>query len=140
MLDTMVGEWKLTSSENFDEVMKALGVGLMTRKIGAATKPNVRLEKNGDEWTFTTVSTLKTTAIKFKLNEEFDEETIDGRKVRTTITLEGDKLVQTQRDRDNNNIVCVITREITPAGELKAVSQKFSIKFWIYFFLIFFFM
>ena len=120
-METMVGEWKMVSSENFEEVMKALGVGLLTRKIGATTKPNVRLEKNGDEWTFTTTSAIKTQSFKFRLNEEFDEETLDGRKVRTTITLDGNKLVQTQKDRDNNNVVCVITREIDADGKLKTV-------------------
>ena len=36
------------------------------------------------------------------------------------MSLNGDKFVQTQRDKDNN-IVCVITREITDSGELKTV-------------------
>lgn len=120
MADTFLGEWKLISSENFDEVMKELGVGFMTRKVGGAMKPNVRFEKNGDDWTFTTTSTLKTTVLKFKIGEEFEEETIDGRKVQSTFTQDGDKLVQTQKDKDGK-VVCVITREITSAGELKAV-------------------
>ena len=83
----MLGEWKLISSENFDELMKELGVGFMLRKLGATTKPNVRFEKNGDEWTFTTISAIKTIVIKFKLNEEFDEETADGRKVKVLIKI-----------------------------------------------------
>ncbi len=62
--------------------MKELGVGFMLRKLGATTKPNVRFEKNGDQWTFTTISSIKTIIVKFKLNEEFDEETADGRKVK----------------------------------------------------------
>ena len=115
----------MISSENFEEVMKKLGVGLLTRKIGATTKPNVRFEQNGDEWTMTTISAIKTHAIKFKLGEEFEEETIDGRKVRTTITIDGDKLVQTQKDKDNNNVVCVITREIDAEGKLKTVISSF---------------
>lgn len=117
----MVGEWKMISSENFEEVMKKLGVGYLTRKIGSTTKPNVRLEKNGDELTMTTISALKTHAIKFKIGEEFDEETIDGRKVRTTFTVDGNKLVQNQKD-SSGSVVCVITREITSNGQLKTVS------------------
>lgn len=88
--------------------------------MGNTTKPNVKFIQNGDEWTFSTISAIKTQTLKFKLNEEFDEETLDGRKVKTTMSLDGNKLIQTQRDKDNN-IVCVITREITDSGELKTV-------------------
>lgn len=118
-MESLKGEWKMISSENFEEVMKKLGVGLLTRKIGATTKPNVRFEQNGDEWTFTTISAIKTAVIKFKLNEEFDEETLDGRKVRTTIATEGNTLVQTQKDK--GAVTCVITREIDADGKLKTV-------------------
>ena len=83
----LLGDWKLTSSENFEEVMKAMGVGLVTRKLANTTKPNVKFTQNGDEWVFTTSSAIKTTVVKFKLNEEFDEETADGRKVKVIIAL-----------------------------------------------------
>jgi hypothetical protein len=33
-----LGVWKLTTSENFDDLMKELGVGLLTRKIGNLTR------------------------------------------------------------------------------------------------------
>lgn len=127
MTDFLLGDWKLVSSENFEELMKELGVGLVMRKIGNTTKPNVKFVQNGDEWTFTTSSTLKTQSLKFKLNEEFDEETLDGRKVKTTFSFDGNKLVQTQKDKDNN-IVCVITRELTPNGELKTVRIEITRK------------
>jgi hypothetical protein len=81
-MDVMIGDWKLTTSENFEELMKEMGVGLVMRKLAMTTKPSVKFEKNGDEWTFTTSSAVKTTQIKYKLNEEFDEETADGRKVK----------------------------------------------------------
>ena len=88
-------------------------------------KPNVKFECNGDEWSFTTTSTLKTHVIKFKLNEEFDEETADGRKVRAIFTLVDGKLVQTEKDKETNQEISTITREITPEGHLRVVSVKF---------------
>ncbi|CAG11960.1 unnamed protein product, partial [Tetraodon nigroviridis] len=42
-------------------------------------------------------STFKTTEIKFKLNEEFEETTADGRMTKTVITFENGKLVQHQK-------------------------------------------
>jgi hypothetical protein len=117
----------MISSENFDEVLKEFGVGFMLRKLAGSTKPNVKFELNGDEWTFSTISSIKTTVVKFKLNEEFNEETMDGRKVKSLFVLESDnKLVQTQKDQDGK-LVSTITREVTSDGKLNVVSQQ-SIK------------
>uniref|UniRef100_A0A3P9LMT1 Lipocalin/cytosolic fatty-acid binding domain-containing protein n=1 Tax=Oryzias latipes TaxID=8090 RepID=A0A3P9LMT1_ORYLA len=41
-------------------------------------------------------STFKTTEIKFKLDEEFNETTVHGRNVKSTFTLENGKFVQKQ--------------------------------------------
>jgi hypothetical protein len=41
--------------------------------------------------------------------------------------LENGKLVQTQRDKDNN-IVCVITREVLSNGELKTVAKAGNVE------------
>lgn len=57
------------------------GVGLVTRKMGNSISPVVDLKKEGDVYTFSSASTFKNTVITFKLGEEFDEETADGRKV-----------------------------------------------------------
>ena len=82
-----------------------LGVGMVLRKMGNSISPTVDLVKNGDEFTFNTVSTFKTTAIKFKLGEEFEEETLDGRKVKSVITMDGNKLVQEQKGDKPGTII-----------------------------------
>ncbi len=120
MAATMVGDWKLVSSENFEEFMKELGVGLIMRKLGNTTKPNVKFTQNGDEWVMNTTSAVKSQTVNFKLNEEVEETTLDGRVVKTTFTLDGNRLVQTQKDKDGS-VQSVITREITENGELKTV-------------------
>ncbi|XP_023703141.1 fatty acid-binding protein, muscle isoform X2 [Cryptotermes secundus] len=98
-------KYKLASSENFDEVMKALGVGLVVRKMGNAVSPVIELTQNGDEYTLTSQSTFKNTTITFKLGEEFQEETPDGRSVKTTITQDGNKLVQVQKGEKETTII-----------------------------------
>ncbi|XP_051171492.1 fatty acid-binding protein, muscle isoform X2 [Leptopilina boulardi] len=111
-------KYKLAQSENFEELMKALGVGLMTRKMGAAVSPIVEVTLDGDEYTMNTTSTFKNSEIKFKPGVEFDEETPDGRKVKTTITVDGDKMTQIQKgDKDT-----IIEREFTPT-EMKAIMK-----------------
>lgn len=44
--------------------------------------PVQEITVNGDEWNIKTSTTFKSTDIKFKLGEEFIEETADGRKVK----------------------------------------------------------
>uniref|UniRef100_A0A3Q4BTU7 Cellular retinoic acid-binding protein 1 n=1 Tax=Mola mola TaxID=94237 RepID=A0A3Q4BTU7_MOLML len=99
MVEKFVGTWKMISSENFDDYMKAIGVGFATRQVGNRTKPNliVSVDDQGIVC-MKTQSTFKTTEIKFKLNEPFDETTADDRKTRvsTVVTLENGKLMQKQ--------------------------------------------
>ncbi|XP_061399577.1 probable fatty acid-binding protein [Musca vetustissima] len=98
-------KYKLDKSENFDEYMKELGVGMVLRKMGNTVTPTVELKKEGDMYTFTTTSTFKTSSISFKLGEEFDEETLDGRKVKSVCTMEGNTLTQEQKGDKPSTIV-----------------------------------
>lgn len=82
---------------------------MLVRKMASSASPTVFLTKTDDTYTFTTQSSVKTSAINFKLNEEFVEETMDGRKVNTVMTLDGNTLTQTQK----GDKASVIVREFT---------------------------
>ncbi|KAI3364559.1 hypothetical protein L3Q82_011341 [Scortum barcoo] len=97
MVDAFCATWKLVDSENFDDYMKALGVGFATRQVGNVTKPTVIISQEGDKVVIRTQSTFKNTEISFKLGEEFDEATADDRNCKSTVTMEGDKLVHVQK-------------------------------------------
>ncbi|BFZ18191.1 hypothetical protein BsWGS_21230 [Bradybaena similaris] len=99
------GVWDLEKSENFDEYMKALEVGFATRFIGNRAKPRIEIHIDDGTWTITTSTSLTKLEIKFKIGEEFDETTADGRKVRTTCTLNENKLIQEQRGRIDSLII-----------------------------------
>ena len=73
------GKYKLTHSDNFEEFMKALGVGLVTRKLGNKSSPVVTITENAGEFTMKQESLVKTSEIKFRIGQEFDEVTADGR-------------------------------------------------------------
>ncbi|CAH1997960.1 unnamed protein product [Acanthoscelides obtectus] len=95
-------KYKLSSSEKFDEYMKALGVGLVTRKMGNAVSPVVELKKEGDEYVLSSTSTFKNVVLKFKPGVEFDQETPDGRKVKATINVDGNTLKEVQKNADGS--------------------------------------
>ncbi|KAJ8354353.1 hypothetical protein SKAU_G00219200 [Synaphobranchus kaupii] len=106
MVDQFAGTWKISSSENFDEYMKALGVGFAIRQMGNMAKPNLIISVDDQGMiSMKSHSTFKTTEIKFKLNEEFDETTADDRKTKTVMALENGKLVQKQNWDGKNTTI-----------------------------------
>uniref|UniRef100_A0AC34FA56 Cytosolic fatty-acid binding proteins domain-containing protein n=1 Tax=Panagrolaimus sp. ES5 TaxID=591445 RepID=A0AC34FA56_9BILA len=97
MASEFAGKWDFESSENFDEYMKAVGVGLITRKVANNAKPTLVFEICGDHWAIKSLSAIKNVTVEFDLGKEFEETTADGRKCMSTFTLEGGKLHQIQK-------------------------------------------
>lgn len=117
---------------NYLLCFNSLGVGLVLRKMGNSVNPTVELKKEGDVYTFTTSSTFKTSTITFKLGEEFDEETMDGRKVVSVCTLEGNTLTQEQKGDKPSTII----REFSDS-ELITVSIWTFFKFMLLIYFVF---
>ncbi len=113
--DKVPGKWQMTSSENFDAFMSALGIGYVTRKLGNNSKPLITInEEAPNEFSMKQESLLKTTTIRFKVGEEFDETTADGRKVKSLMALEKPNvLVHTMKATDANGKDSVCWREFT---------------------------
>ncbi|XP_069758958.1 cellular retinoic acid-binding protein 1 isoform X1 [Narcine bancroftii] len=61
------------------------GVNAMLRKVAvaAASKPLVEIRQDGDQFYIKTSTTVRTTEINFTVGEEFEEETVDGRKCKS---------------------------------------------------------
>lgn len=114
-------KWLLKDTKNFDEYMKAVGVGMVMRKMGGTAKPSQDIKIDGDKYTIKTESLVKNTLIEFKLGEQFDETTADGRKVKSTITLEGDnKLIHKQEGDIPSTLTRVVDPEDTMTMTLEA--------------------
>lgn len=84
--------------------MKALGVDFLTRTVANVVKIFVELKKHGDKYTLSTKSTFKNNAITFELGKEFADETLDGRKVKSVMTFDGNTLVHKQGGTPANTI------------------------------------
>eukprot|EP00095_Tigriopus_kingsejongensis_P000789 maker-scaffold67_size430214-snap-gene-3.37 protein:Tk00789 transcript:maker-scaffold67_size430214-snap-gene-3.37-mRNA-1 annotation:"nucleosome assembly protein 1-like 1-like" len=88
--DPIIGRYRLTSSEGFDEVLKDLNVGMMKRKMANSVTPvNVIEILEDGTYVIRTETTLRTSEIRFKLNETFVEATLDGRNTQTFPTRQG---------------------------------------------------
>ncbi|XP_052644192.1 fatty acid-binding protein 5 [Harpia harpyja] len=109
-IDAFLGKWCLISSEGFEEYMKELGVGMAMRKMGSMAKPDVYIIKDGDTITVKTESTFKTSQFSFKLGEKFEENTLDGRKTQTLVSLKDDGSLIQEQEWDGKKTV--ITRKL----------------------------
>lgn len=79
-------------------LLSVAGVNYFIRKAAANVTSTVQLVKESDtSYSFNTVSTFRNQSLKFNVNEEFEEETMDGRKVKCLITFEGNKMIQQQQ-------------------------------------------
>ena len=112
--DPLPGRYLMESSENFDDFMKALGVGMIKRKLANSVIPVNEIEIAEDgQYTIRTVTTVRTTEINFKLNEPFIEDTIDGRKTQTIPTRDGNLLKLDQKgDKSKGEKDSVMTRDL----------------------------
>ncbi|BHF80860.1 Lipocalin / cytosolic fatty-acid binding protein [Sparganum proliferum] len=107
-MDAFCGSWKLTDSEGFDEIAQRLGFNLAQRTAAKTLKPTMIIAPAGDGYSLKMSSTFKTHEIVFKLNEEFDLTTMDGRHVKSIITLEGNTLKQV----DTGDKITYVDREL----------------------------
>ncbi|XP_077023201.1 fatty acid-binding protein 9-like [Tamandua tetradactyla] len=105
MVEPFLGKWKLVSSENFDEYLKELGVSSEVQKMAGLVKPNVTISANGDVVNIKTESSLSNNEISFKLGEEFEETTLDNRKVKSNVTLEDDAMIHAQKWLDKETTI-----------------------------------
>ncbi|XP_063173062.1 cellular retinoic acid-binding protein 2 [Candoia aspera] len=120
-MPNFTGNWKMRSSENFEELLKALGVNVMLRKIAvaAASKPAVEIKQEGTSFYIKTSTTVRTTEIHFKIGEEFEEQTVDGRPCKSLARWENsNKIVCEQKLLKGEGPQTSWSRELTNDGEL----------------------
>merc|ERR1712110_231682 len=109
--DTLPGRYLMESSECFDDFMKALGVGMIKRKLANSVVPINEVEITEDGlYVIRTLTTVRNTEISFRLDEMFLEDTIDGRRTETTPTRSENLLTLDQKGQRGEKD-SVMTRE-----------------------------
>merc|ERR1712083_1221713 len=117
------GKYQRTSADKYDEFLDKLGVGWLLRKAATASTPVMEISEKDGEWTILTSTTLKSMELKFKLDEEFDEKTPDGRDVKAKVTFEdGEKSTKSVRELEGDELVYTMT--IDGVDDLKCVRSS----------------
>lgn len=104
MPPTLSGRYTFVSQENLDPYLKALEINMALRKIVSLLKPEKEFVVDGDHMIIRTLTTFRNYTMDFTLGVEFEEDlgAIDGRKCKTTVSWEGDKLVCVQKGEVKN--------------------------------------
>merc|ERR1711993_108452 len=94
-----LGKYTRTSAEKYEEFLKELDVSWPLRKLALASTPVLEVTYDADSKTFNfkTSTIAKSMELKFKLDEEFEESTPDGRQVKAKVTLNGDTFESIQK-------------------------------------------
>ncbi|CAL8397234.1 fatty acid-binding protein, heart [Gadus morhua] len=97
MVERFVGTWQMVASENFDEFLKEIGMGMAMRKAACMVKPEMTVSVDAQDLiTLTMKTSFKTKEFQFKLNEPFEGTSANDKTATIVVTLEGGKLVQKQ--------------------------------------------
>merc|ERR1711970_1626087 len=107
----ITGNYTQISNEGYEDFLKALGVSFLLRKAALASTPVMTIAEEGGNWTMITKTSMKSIELKFRLGEEFEEDTTDGRHCKTTVTLEGNKMTTTQKATKKGEKDVVVVRE-----------------------------
>ena len=136
-MENIFGKYKLETSENFDAFLKEIGVGLMKRKLANIAYPTLEISKDEQDYiSIKTTAPFKTSTTKFRIGEEFDEERMDDKMVKSLVTVQGNTYTQIQKDPDNKNLDIKYIREFTD-NEIRVVSAYHFSFCLFYFFSIF---
>merc|ERR1711934_745046 len=117
-MEAFKGTYERTSADNYEEMLKILDVDMLLRKAACASTPKMAVSEAGDVWTIKTSTTLKTMELKFKLGEQFEETTPDGRQVTAVVNLDGGKIVTVQKAKKDGEKSTKSVREMNGADEM----------------------
>merc|ERR1711874_81543 len=111
-MDAFKGKYTRTNAEQYEEFLKALDVGILLRKAATYSTPVMEITEADGTWNIKTSTTLKSMELKFKLDEEFEETTPDGRDVTAKVTFEDGKIVTVQKAKKEGQKSTKSVREL----------------------------
>jgi len=115
-MEPFLGTWKMESSQNYAEYLRAIGLDFTTIKLIENVKlTDIFVAEPDGSYRLRVEVPFRSSEVKFRLNEEFDSLFV-GRKTKSTFRLENGKLIQDQR----GDVKSVITRELTDYNTLVA--------------------
>ncbi|KAG7264114.1 hypothetical protein CRUP_018915 [Coryphaenoides rupestris] len=87
------GTWQVYSQENYEEFLKAMGLSEDIIKMAKDIKPVTEIQQSGNDFVITSKTPGKSVTNSFTIGKEADITTMDGKKIKCTVTMEGGKMI-----------------------------------------------
>ncbi|XP_042629292.1 fatty acid-binding protein 10-A, liver basic [Cyprinus carpio] len=92
------GTWQVYVQENYEEFLRAVSLPEDVIKMAKNVKPVIEIQQSVNDFTITSKTPGKSLTNSFTIGKEAEITTMDGKKLKCTVRLEGGKLVcQTDR-------------------------------------------
>merc|ERR1711921_15616 len=87
------GTWQVYSQENYGEFLRAMELPEDVIKMAKDIKPITEIKQKGNDFVVTSKTPGKSVTNSFTIGKEADITTMDGKKLKCIVNLEGGKLV-----------------------------------------------
>ncbi|XP_073703041.1 fatty acid-binding protein 10-A, liver basic-like [Garra rufa] len=87
------GTWQVYEQENYEEFLRAVSLPEDVIKMAKDVKPVIEIQQSGNDFTITSKTPGKTLTNSFTIGKEAEITTMDGKKLKCIVKLEGGKLV-----------------------------------------------
>merc|ERR1712035_76753 len=87
------GTWQVYAQENYEQFLKAMELPEDVIKMAKDIKPITEIKQSGNDFVVTSKTPGKSVTNSFTIGKEADITTMDGKKFKCIVNLEGGKLV-----------------------------------------------
>ncbi|KAJ8289221.1 hypothetical protein COCON_G00018800 [Conger conger] len=87
------GTWQVYAQENIEEFLRAISLPEDVIKVAKDVKPITEIQQNGNDFVVTSKTPRQSVTNSFTIGKEADITTMDGKKLKCTVRMEGGKLI-----------------------------------------------
>ncbi|XP_023668867.1 fatty acid-binding protein 10-A, liver basic [Paramormyrops kingsleyae] len=87
------GTWEVYVQENYEEFLRAISLPEDVIKMAKDVKPVTEIQQNGNDFVVTSKTPRQSVTNSFTIGKETEITTLDGKKLKCTVRLEGGKLI-----------------------------------------------
>ncbi|XP_053560773.1 fatty acid-binding protein, liver [Bombina bombina] len=87
------GTWQVYSQENYENFLRAVGLTEDIIKVAKDINPIIEIQQNGNNFTVTSKTPKHSQTNYFTIGKESEITSVDGKKLKVTVNLEGGKLI-----------------------------------------------
>ncbi len=87
------GTWQVYAQENYEEFLRAISLPEDVIKLAKDVKPVTEIQQNGNNFKITSKTPGKSVTNSFTIGKEAEINTMDGKKLKCIVKLDGGKLV-----------------------------------------------